>query len=163
VYLAKSFVSIIVTAVSSGVFLAWWGWLAQPPAAAGLYFLLIWLVYFAVHGLGFLVSIALSLEMAGMIGILIVFILTLFSVTLNSFSGGQVGFQTIASYFSFISWSSQVFYVTSVAPFNATLTPWMQNAYAVNPNILNFAWVQVLIYGLWFRLVAWLALVYKEE
>jgi hypothetical protein len=63
VFVAKNVMSLLVTAVASGIFLAFWGWLAQPPAAPGLYFLLIWLIYFATSGLGFVVSIALSLEL----------------------------------------------------------------------------------------------------
>lgn len=64
---------------------------------------------------------------------------------------------------SFISWGAQAFYTTSLVPFNATLTPWMSIVYQVQPSVQNFAWVQVLVYGIVFRLFAWLALVYKEQ
>ena len=162
-YLAKTIVSIVITAVSSGIFLAWWGWLAQPVAAPGLYFLLFWLLYFCGTGIGFLVSILLRYDLAGMSGILIVLICSVFSKTVASAGGGQTVFQEFVSYFSFLSWGGLAFYTMSVEPFNATQTTWMENAYRISPDIQDFSWCMVLCIALTFRLFAWLALVNQEE
>ena len=66
-FIAKSVVSLVITAVGSGIFLSFWAWLAQPVAPAGLYYLLIWLTYFAGTSLGFLFSILLRYDLAGMV------------------------------------------------------------------------------------------------
>jgi ABC-type multidrug transport system ATPase subunit len=157
-YLAKTLVSILASSISAAVFLSFWGFFVQPPANAGLYFLLIWLCLFSAHGLGFLVSICLRMELAGMLGVIVVLIFTLFNTTLS----GQGGFQSFISYFSFINWASVALYTTSVAPFKATLTPWMFNVYGFSPSMSSFAWTQLFCLGVFMRLLAWLALVSKE-
>jgi hypothetical protein len=163
VYLAKSIVSLIITAVSSGIFRAWWGWLAQPVADPGLYFLLFWLLYFCGTGIGFLMSISLRYDLAGMSAILIVLICSVFSKSVASAGGGQTAFQEFVSYFSFLSWGGQAFYTLSVEPFNATKTTWMENAYRISPEIQPFAWCMVLCLAIMFRIFAWARLVYEEE
>jgi hypothetical protein len=156
---AKTLLSILLSAVSAAVFLSFWGFFVQPPASTGLNFLFIWVCLFSAHGLGILVSICLRIELAGMIGIVVVLIFTLFSTTL----AGQGGFQTVVSYFSFISWASVALYTTSVDPFNATLTPWMSNVYGYYPETASFSWAQLFCLGIFMRLLAWLALVSKES
>jgi ABC-type multidrug transport system ATPase subunit len=158
VYLAKTFVSILISSVSAAVFLSYWGFFVQPPANPGLYFLLFWICLFSAHGLGFLVSICMRMDLAGMMGILVVLIFTLFSTTLS----GQGGFQSVISYFSFIGWASIALYTTSVLPLNAILTPWMSNVYGFDAATSSFAWTQLFCLGVFMRLLAWLALVTKE-
>ncbi len=114
---------------------------------------------FSASGLGFLVSICLRLELAGMVGILIILVFTLFSATL----AGSGTFPRVISYFSINNWASVAFYTVSVEPFNAVLTPWMQNAYGFSPANQSFAWNQLFCLGLFMRLLAWLALVFKEK
>ena len=120
-----------ITLVSSAVFLSFWGFLVQPDANVGLYFLFIWLVLFCATSLGFLCSICVQIEFSGMIGILVVLVLTLFSTTLS----GVNPVTSVVSYFSFISWASIAFYTTTVAKFEANLTPWMQNVYGFSPSL----------------------------
>jgi hypothetical protein len=158
VYVAKTIFAVLLSAISSAIFLSFWGFLVQPPAAPGLYFLLIWITLFAAQGLGFLVSISVRLDLAGMLGILIVLIFTLFSTTLS----GNGSFQSVISYFSFVGWSSVAFYTTSVQGFNAVLTPWMVNVYGFTPDEMSFAWAQLFCLGVFMRLLAWMSLVFKE-
>lgn len=146
---------------------------------------LFWLTYFAGTSLGFLVSILLRYELAGMVGILAALICEVFSVTISGASGEQSAVMLVASYFSFLSWAGEAFYFVSVAPFNATKTNWMELAYAkhgdgacgcgfggshqlcgrynVNPALETYAWVMVLILGLSMRVLAWMALVGQEK
>ena len=58
--------------------------------------------------------------------------------------------------------STGALYTTSVAPFDATLSQWMYNSYGFTPAMTSFAWSQIFCLGVFFRLFAWLALVYKE-
>jgi hypothetical protein len=113
---------------------------------------------FSASSLGFLVSICLRLELAGMVGILIILVFTLFSATL----AGNGTFPRVISYFSINNWGSVAFYTLSVEPFNAVLTPWMQNVYGFSPANQSFAWNQLFCLGLFMRMLAWLALVFKE-
>jgi hypothetical protein len=158
-YVAKSVFAILLSAATSAVFLSFWGFLVQPPAAPGLYFLLIWVTLFSAQGLGFLASITARLDLAGMIGVLVVLIFTLFSTTLS----GNGSFQSVISYFSFVGWSSVAFYTTSVQGFNAVLTPWMSNVYGFRPDNMSFAWAQTFCLGVFMRLLAWMSLVLKEN
>lgn len=158
-YIAKTLFLALLSAASSAIFLSFYGFLVQPPAPPGLYFLLFWVTLFAAQGLGFLVSISVRLDLAGMLGILVVLIFTLFSTTLS----GDGSFQSVISYFSFVGWSSVAFYTTSVQGFNAVLTPWMKNVYGFIPENQAFAWAQLFCLGVFMRSLAWMSLVLQEN
>jgi hypothetical protein len=157
-FVAKSMTALLITCLSSAVFLSFWGYLVQPVVPAGLYFLFFWMCFFCGTSIGFLVSICLRLDLAGMMGILLVLFFTLLSKPIV----GSGPVQNVVAYFSFVSWGSIAFYTMSVAPYNATLTPWMFNAYGFSPSIETFAWTQMVCLGICIRLLAWLALVTKE-
>ena len=105
-FLARNTILLLITAVSSGIFLSFWGWFTQPPGSAFIYFLFLWLVFFTSTSLGILCSVSLRLDLAGMIGILAVLVCTLFSTNLS----GQGNFQQIVSFFSYINWSTVGFF-----------------------------------------------------
>ncbi len=158
VFVAKSLLVIATTCITSAVFLSFWGLFVQPTAAPGLYYLFILVSLFSATSLGFLVSICLRVELAGMIGIVLILIFTLFSTTLS----GVGPFQMVVSYFSINNWGSVTFYTMSVEPYNATRTTWMTNVYGFSPGMQSFAWNQLFCLGVFMRLLGWLALVYKE-
>ncbi|KAL9655604.1 hypothetical protein ABK040_002268 [Willaertia magna] len=159
---AKDLSLVVVNAFAPVVFLSIYYTTVSPRAMVYEYYYVLFLVYWASYGLGYFLSILVPPNISQLTAVVIVFIF-------NIFSGGTVPLPTIKS----------MFFPINILPYASYLLYSHENAYLIEIirykglydvsvsmdglgykfSDFNQSWYMVIVFGLIFRILAFIALV----